>query len=197
MPTTFSYDEIITSNGTFSSTAANFPFTTSSTTVSDTVVTWSNWVAYVDGNYLTVASVLTPEQERLRKIEEAKCEQEKAEAQAKARRLLEESLTPEQWTMFMEKKCFIVQGGKTKKQYRIDYGYGINIRELEILILNNLENSHKVVRSLCVHPNNSHEMPNEDTMLVQKLMLEDENSEEQLIKIANIHDSFAPALVAA
>ena len=90
-----------------------------------------------------------------------------------AKELLLSHLTAEQRKTFEKNQWFIVEGGKTKTEYRIrTTGYSGNI---EIL------NKKKTIAVLCCHCNDS--VPLHDHHLAQKIALE--YDEERFLKIAN------------
>ena len=110
------------------------------------------------------------------------CEQERAENQRQkeqavqvAKGLLEECLSEEQLEMFYDLNCFLVisQSGRL---YRIKKGRMRNIEELDI------QDTEKSIARLCAHP--AMRVPDYDTMLAQKLMLE--TDEDEFRRIANI-----------
>jgi len=116
------------------------------------------------------------QQAQWRKIEEQQAQRREeeqkqlAEAKKRADVLLKAHLTPQQWEELEEKNCFHLFVGD--KKYRINRGRSQNIQLL---------NSHGlVVKTLCAHP--SEMIPDADTMLVQKLMLE--NAEQDFLRIA-------------
>jgi len=119
---------------------------------------------------------ITPEQlqraERERLVEAAKAEQRK-QAGKLASELLLRHLTPEQKETFAKNNWFIVEGGKTKKKYRI-HGDSVagNVRSLH---------QDKVDASFCCHCDYS--IPKDDQLLAQKLTIE--YDEERFLKLAN------------
>jgi len=120
--------------------------------------------------------------ERERAVEErhreamrvAKEESEKRkEADAKAMALLRENLTPQQLEDLDKNKWFLVEGGKSKKTYRINATrYAGNIYELD---------GAKEVASYCVHANDS--IPLGDQLLTQTISLR--HDEDHIIGKAN------------
>ena len=91
----------------------------------------------------------------------------------RAKRLLLEYLNPEQRAQFKKDGTFVVIGNKTGKRYSIRKGRSHNVKEID--------REGKAVRSFCAHPRES--VPDFDTMLSQKIMLE--HMESDFIKIAN------------
>jgi hypothetical protein len=97
-------------------------------------------------------------------------------ANQRARELLLSKLSPEQRDCFNKNKWFVVEGGQTKKKYRIkSHGYIANIDVLG--------DNGKVMHRLCVHC--AHDIPLEDHLLAQKIMLE--LAENDIVKLANRH----------
>lgn len=105
----------------------------------------------------------------------AKLEEERKAAEAKARELLLRHLTPEQAAAMKKNNWFVVEGGKSKKKYRIHTrgGYAGNIEEI-------CEKGQRVA-TLCCH--SIPEIPVDDQYLTQKLMLE--LDEEAFLRVAN------------
>lgn len=91
--------------------------------------------------------------------------------QQKALRLLEENLSAQQWEEYNKDKRFHVVS-QSGKLYQIRHGRSRNIRLIE---------NGKIVGIYCIHPQDM--VPDEDTLLAQKLMLE--ANEEAFLKIAN------------
>lgn len=112
------------------------------------------------------------EREQQRREELERLRLEKEAAQKKAEELLRETLEKEQLEQFNKTKWFFVIS-QSGVRYRIRHGWIGNIDEL-----NELD---QVVAEYCIHP--VLRVPVEDSMLVQKLMLEDD--EQRLLQIAN------------
>lgn len=109
------------------------------------------------------------EEEQRRKAEE---EQKKvAEAKAKAESLLKSCLNPQQLEELERFNFFHLYVGN--KKYRIVRGRAGNVK------LINEQGS--IVKTLCCHPKDR--VPDADTMLAQKLMLE--TNEQEFLRIAN------------
>lgn len=101
-----------------------------------------------------------------------------AEAKDRAQALLLEHLTPAQRETFDRNKWFVVEGGKTGRQYRIrDLGH--LVANIDVL---NAEG--KKDYRLCGHAA-ERAVPMGDQLLAQKLMLE--NAEEDFLRLANRH----------
>jgi hypothetical protein len=113
------------------------------------------------------------EAEKRRKEEEKR----KKAASVRARELLMANLNENQRKQFEKNGWFVVEGGKSKKSYKVlgDRWAG-NVHEL-------CKDKEKIVASLCAHTQT--DIPIEDNLLTQKLMLE--TSEEDFLRIANVH----------
>ena len=112
--------------------------------------------------------------ERLKQIEATRKEKERLEKEAEARALvtLKENLDQEQIEN-LEKGSFIMVSVNSGNRYKINKGRVRNIEQVDA--------EGKRLRFLCVHPKDN--VPNYDTMLSQKLMLE--HCEDEVRKIAN------------
>lgn len=107
-------------------------------------------------------------EEQIAKIEEAK---------ERAKGLLLGHLTASQKETFEKNKWFVVEGGKSKQQYRIRAeSHTINIDVMD---------GKKVKHKLCAHLRYDSGAPLHDHILAQKLMLE--SAEDDFLKIANRH----------
>lgn len=130
-----------------------------------------------------ICGVQDTEERRLRRTQEIEAAQARdletrraiEVAEGLAQRLLQSHLTPEQRASMKKHNWFIVEGGKSKKKYRIDTGGGPagNIKELD--------HEHKVVARYCAHC--EYGIPNHDQFLAQKFMIECD--EEVFLRIAN------------
>lgn len=106
-----------------------------------------------------------------RKAAEEKRLREEITAKDKAILLLKSCLTPQQLEEYEKKKCFHLHvGGKV---YRIEQGSHGNVKLVD--------KDGKVKRSFCVSPRG---VPDGDTMLAQKLMLE--TDEKRFYELANV-----------
>lgn len=96
-------------------------------------------------------------------------------AKGRALALLLEHLTPEQRRMFESNGWFIVEGGKSKKKYKIHTNQVAGNIDV-------LKEDSKVIERICCHCDYS--IPYHDQHLAQKLMLE--HAEDDFLRIANI-----------
>lgn len=109
-------------------------------------------------------------------------------ARRRARSLLAAHLTPEQRAEWEEGSFFHVETANGRRRYRIDKGYVGNIRVVHC------EEAPPVkadrVREgtrLCAHAYHPDGwIPDEDHMLAQKLLLESEGGEAELLQMANV-----------
>lgn len=113
-------------------------------------------------------------------------EREYDRAKGKALAILCEHLTREQIEGLLYRNWFEVVGSEGGR-YQIDYGHAINVRGLNA--------QGEVMRTYCAHPQDAAEIPDCDSMLVQKLMLESDES--GFKRVANAHRADATALVHA
>lgn len=98
-------------------------------------------------------------------------EKRRSEVVERARKLLVDSLTPDQKKDYDKDMSFIVYGQKTGNRYRINHGRAGNVHRID----------GGKLRKYCAHP--AMHVPNEDTMLAQKLMIE--IHEEDFLRLAN------------
>jgi hypothetical protein len=105
---------------------------------------------------------------------------EAALAKERARQLLMESLTPEQWRQYRSDRHFDVIGGESGKRYRLWHCYQQNIEELD-----EAGNREWI---WCFHPNEP--LAVEDVLLAQKTALE--LFEGDALAIARGYWDFAP-----
>lgn len=156
-----------------------YPTTTVTTgSITTNSVEWVYWNAQYDCVF-SPEKLFTEQQEALRLQQEernrrqAEIEAKRVAAQKKATELLLENLDAEQQIEFNQHKRFTVHvRGKVDQHYLIEYGYAGNVK---------LFHKGKAIAKFCIHP--AHNLPNEDVMLAQKLLLE--TNEEQFLKIAN------------
>jgi hypothetical protein len=153
----------------------------------DTNLVWPLWSTNTIGiqSMAVAADISVPrlrdpaeiqkEQEEAREAERLRKEREEAHkaAQKRAMKLLYSYLRPEQIETIDKNGWFVVEGGKSKKQYRIKVNhYANNIFEL---------NDGKEVASYCVHANN--QIPLGDHLLAQTIGLRFD--EDHIIGLAN------------
>lgn len=104
-------------------------------------------------------------------------EAERARARERAARLLHEHLTAEQLEELSREGRFhldvLSQDGR-RRRYRINRGRSRNVQEVD-------PGNGRIIKTLCAHP--VAYVPDEDTMLAQKLMLE--TAEAEFLRIAN------------
>lgn len=160
----------------------------SAATMSNTVITASNtWTYWCENTIVTngtgvyVPPQVTPEQtaEREARIAEFQARADalklkRAAAEARAEALLLECLDLRQQLDYKQNKSFVVHGASGYR-YRIRHGRSGNI---DVVNREGL-----LEKRLCVHPQIS--VPDCDTMLAQKLMLE--HDEATLLRTANHH----------
>lgn len=101
-------------------------------------------------------------------------------ADAKARKILMEHLSPVQRDQYEKFGYFDLDvGGRT---YRIKKGWSGNVQRLG----KDEKNQDRVLESFCIHPRER--IPEEDNLLIQKLMLETEEAEFRRIANITVHD---------
>lgn len=185
--------------------------TSSTTTAASTNITWNQWsVNYtattsgiISANTISTINHAWPpswlqqhemqsatrEQivERERQYREQRIRQEaefaiasriREAANGRAERILRESLSPKQCEELQAKGYFdleTIRPSGERKLYRIMRGRSRNVQEIDA-------ESGRVVKHLCAHPVAL--VPDADTMLVQKFMLE--SAEEDFLRIANV-----------
>lgn len=135
----------------------------------------SNSVLLNNENRLDCLQDLQAERQRLARQAEARRiekQRKRREAEARAEILLKQSLTPAQKAQLKRFGYFFVEGNKTGRRYRIRNGRSLNVDIMQ---------GNKVTARLCAHP--SDDVPNMDTMLVQKIYLE--CMEDEFLRIAN------------
>lgn len=174
----FIYDSTATfSTGTSCTSPTPNPWwVTTATTSSTTTYNAQQYFALAQQRGAYQAALLAQQQASQQQIvaQQAVAQQRIMEARQRSRELLLEHLTDAQRETFEKNQWFVVQGGKSKKEYRIrtSSGYTGNIDEMR---------SDKVVARWCFHA--SYEIPEYDHYLSQKIALE--LDEERFLKIAN------------
>lgn len=137
---------------------------------------YGTWQYGVDFN----VPIRTPEEQAAYAARLAASQKKKARAVRKAKKLLTEHLSDEQLAMLAEKDYFELESSSGRR-YRIYRGIQRNITELDAL--------GREVNRLCAHSKDM-SMPAEDHILVQKLMLETDES--GFRKIANHSPIWVP-----
>ena len=164
----------IWTNWTTASTTSNL-YTMSSPTASATV--WSVWVESEE------AKRERHEREAQREArwqEEAKVARAAArKANETAKQLLLDHLTPEQRKTFEDRGWFVVEGGKSKKPYRIETKMGFHGNVVE---LKDHPKGRQDIARYCFQLHDTR-IPHFDHILAQKLALECD--EENILKLAN------------
>lgn len=123
----------------------------------------------------------TPEEVAAQAARYAAIDKQKKRAVRKAKKLLTEHLTDEQLVMLAEKDYFELESSSGRR-YRIHRGHSRNILELNA--------AGQPVNRLCAHSRDL-SMPDEDHILVQKLMLE--TDEAGFRRVANHSPIYIPS----
>jgi len=146
---------------------------TSTSTCGNTI--WSNWIV-VDDPQITPAVPYQPsEQELAARRVAADVAVKRKDANAKAMAILNENLTELQRAALKKHGWFLVEGGKSKKLYRIkSHSYAGNVRELCA------EGKRELVQ-YCCHADGS--IPIGDQLLTQLLALR--HDEDHFLQRAN------------
>lgn len=188
MPTNFWYwsaTNTVTSGTVVTNTASasSWPFGVTGTSatwvweMSGTAVTTNTYDCNPVYVYAPTEQEQRDLQERLHQAQIAaeQAMEERKDADARAEQLLLDSLNLAQRVMYEQAEKFIVEGNETGTKYEIRHGRSVNIHRLD--------DSGKTVDRLCAHP--VLDVPDGDTMLAQKLMLE--TCERDFLRIANVH----------
>ena len=188
--TTSATDIWIDWNGTTSAT-------TSATTNTSNNTIWMSWTS-TSTEIITSATdtthVATSQEslERGRVAEHARCqakadakvaEEDRIAARKRAMKLLLSNLTKKQKEQFAKHKFFVIEGGKSKRKYRIrgnPENASIPMANIDVL---HHDNDNNVDHKICFHL--SYGIPLGDQLLAQKLMLE--NDEDRAIEVSNRH----------
>lgn len=181
-------------NDTYTATTANttsYVEIPSTSSVATTNLIWSAWneTYILDGNqaisqYNQVLSRNETPEQAARRAQEAEtyrqrqiaAEGERAKARERAAKLLQESLSPKQREQLQASGFFeleTIRPDGERRTYRIRRGRSRNIQQVDA--------SGRVLKTICAHPVEN--VPDEDTMLAQKLWLE--SKEEEFLRIAN------------
>jgi hypothetical protein len=175
MPLTFT--DSTSTTGTWTTWVSTATNTATSTT------TWTVWCDMTGGtagntagtNYVPIyvppPPPETPEQQRERQARRAREQEEAQQAQARAEELLRDFLTAEQIADLTKSNYFEMISGSGRR-YRVYRGRQGNVYLME---------QSKATRKYCIHPDLA--VPDPDTMLAQKLLLE--TDEAAFLRIAN------------
>jgi hypothetical protein len=109
----------------------------------------------------------------------------KTEAEITAQKLLEDLITPDEMAIYKKTGHLLVKGNRF--DYLLQKNYQASVIKLEkgkLLELSGFKGKLKG-RSLCVHPENQHVIPDTDKIISMKLALEFE--EDRMLKTANDH----------
>ena len=137
----------------------------------------STWAGWTSGTITTSNNILIRGNHNWAPAEQT--EQQKAaakKAKQRAERLLDESLSEAQREELAKERYFTVEGGGSKRRYRIKAGKGVHGNVWEV------DEQGREVASLCAAPRGS--LPEADALIAQKLWLE--HNEEEFRKVANI-----------
>ena len=149
--------------------------------------------AFANGTYHQLQQQpLMNHRQQLRDYEEAHARRDYAATEAarviepnreiaakRARDLLLSHLNEEQRQSFKDHKWFVVEGGRSKRKYRIvDQG---NV----VANVHALDQRGNVVARLCAHGRHDMQLPLPDHLLTQKIMLE--LDEDTFLRVANRH----------
>ena len=146
--------------------------------VASTWVYWNDSATYIPCNlqfkdqHLVSWEPETEEQKQLRLVAEQEWLEKQRQAEEKALQLLLDNLEENQVEIFKKTGCFVVTSQSGKK-YRINKGRSSNVEELK--------EDGTTEKRMCFHPELW--VPDYDTMLAQKLMLE--FSEQEARRVAN------------
>lgn len=167
------------SNSTTHTTAA---ISTMNTAMNTAI--WTAWnniyvanISFTNGTGSTaILNRMTPEQIQREQDRRVRVEGERSVAKERAERLLREHLSPRQREELASKGFFTLETVAPtgeRRLYRIDRGRSRNVRQVD--------GNGRVLKTLCAHP--AILVPDADTMLAQKLMLE--TDEQEFLRIAN------------
>lgn len=164
-------------NQTLSATTIGVPSNDTSlilTAASTNTAVWTVWNEQLNESEEQVQARLRREAEY--REQRIVAEAERAKARDRAAKLLQEALSPEQRAEFADKGHFhlstLTKEGQ-RRRYRIERGRSRNVKQVD--------ESGRVLKTLCAHPIAA--VPDEDTMLAQKLWLEAQ--EDEFLRIAN------------
>jgi hypothetical protein len=165
----------VTSGGVITTTT----YTATSSTISTQV--WTAWNEAIVSDLRNASpEQVRASQERQQQHQEhqARVQAERSLAEKRAEKLLQEQLTEAQRAElssngFFTLRTFAKSG--EERIYRIRRGRSRNVEQVDA--------SGRRVKTLCAHP--AALVPDADTMLAQKLMLEGPDSQEEFLRIAN------------
>lgn len=186
-PTTTS---VITTSGTDSNivwyqwcdnyTSSAITLSSSVTTSNTSNMIWTNWIQSASGSYSVVYASPQERQWEAAAQEERQRAQKAADdvrrrATARATKLLHLCLTEQQRRQFEQHKCFEVISAGGTVRYLLFHGRSANVYRLDA--------QGRVVKRFCAHP--ALMVPDADTLLAQKLMLE--TDPQAFERLANEH----------
>lgn len=154
--------------------------TTSATriiTADSSAIVWESWTQHYR---ISNEEFRAREERRERQRQESiRIEGERKAARERAQILLRESLSEAQREELANKGYFSLQSiardGRIRN-YRIRQGQVRNIQEVDA--------SGRILSTICAHPRMR--VPDEDAMLIQKLMLESQDGHDDFLRIANV-----------
>jgi len=168
---------------------------TISSSDNSTWVTWTNATIVTDSTSVVNDSYIPRSQESLERIrveEHERCQREADSKQAekdriaarkRAMKLLLSNLTKKQKKQYSKYKYFVIEGGKSKRKYRIRGNPDANSIPMANIDVLHHDNDNDVDYRICFHL--SYGIPLGDHLLAQKLMLE--NDEDRAIEVSNRH----------
>lgn len=151
-------------------TANSTPITT--TTATGTSATWVHW----NHLYGTSSRIIQPVGQQFRPGRFEAAEGEKLRARERAKLLLQEALSPKQREQYAQDGFFDLESIRPdgeRRIYRIRRGRSRNVQQVSA--------EGRVLKTLCAHPVDN--VPDEDTMVAQKLWLE--TREDDFLRLAN------------
>lgn len=159
--------------------------TTATTATTCSTYTTQVWLTWCDGTLVRTQQL--SEEQRAYNMQLAaevtarhqENERKRIEAEARAEKLLLENLDLKQRLDYEKSKSFVVHG---------QAGWRFRIRAGRMGNVDAIDKTGRVKHRLCAHPNVM--LPNCDTMLAQKLLLED--NQDAFIRIANKHAVINP-----
>lgn len=173
---TCSSSDVIWYNWCDSYTTANTTTSTITYSSSSADATWTYWITEPTSRVVVAERLPIPREDLER--ERAAIRAEKArrdQAIARATRLLNSNLTEFQRRQFQEHQFFEVLTQNGTVRYLLYRGRSANVYKLDA--------QGKLIGRFCAHP--AQMVPDEDTLLAQKLMLETDPTEFE--RIANVH----------